>query len=342
MTIEVSDRFGVRNDPKMPELSDALNPDDVQRAFDHCLSFQELEHGNTRVQAIRVIRYKPGRRCLIEYDLSSAEEVSSEQEAITLIGKIRSRSSGQSAYRLLKLLWDAGFQSSCFDGISVPKPIGIVPNFRMWMQLKMPGTEATHLLTQAGSELLVRQIAEAAHKLHKAGVPTKRSHSMADELRILHEHLPKVAMKYPKWSSRIDRVLDAADRIGMAVPMPEVAGVHRDFYSDQVIVDESRLYLIDFDLYCQGDPGLDIGNFIGHIIEQSIRTFGDPCALQTLEQSMEECFVELSGEKTRIAVQTYATLTLVRHIYLSTLFPERCPFTEVLLEVCEQRLDVKS
>jgi len=38
-------------------------------------------------------------------------------------------------------------------------------------------------------------------------------------------------------------------------------------------------------------------------------------------------------------VRSYTTLTLVRHIYISTQIAERRPFTEALLELCEQRLD---
>ena len=104
----------------------------------------------------------------------------------------------------------------------------------------------------------------------------------------------------------------------------------------------SCLYLVDLDLYCDGDPGLDIGNFLGHITEQSLRVLGDPRALADLERAMEERFVELSGEATRAAVRAYATLTLVRHVYLSTLFAERRPFTGTLLELCEERLGVKT
>ena len=38
------------------------------------------------------------------------------------------------------------------------------------------------------------------------------------------------------------------------------------------------------------------------------------------------------------AVPTYHTLTLVRHISISTQFPERQHTTEPLLELCEARL----
>lgn len=144
----------------------------------------------------------------------------------------------------------------------------------------------------------------------------------------------------PAWQGRIDRLLKAAERLGASLPRLAPCGIHRDFYADQVIVDGTRIYIIDFDLYCEGNPGLDIGNFVGHVTEQSLRTFGDPLALAHLEQAMEDRFVALSGEPTRAAIRTYAALTLLRHIYLSTLFPERRAFTQDLLDLCEERLKV--
>ena len=162
---------------------------------------------------------------------------------------------------------------------------------------------------------------------------------MADELRILHEHLPRVAEGRPEWNRRIARLLGACDRLGTALPPPTTCGIHRDFYPAQVLVKNDRLFLLDFDLYCQGDPALDVGNFLGHLREMSLRHLGDSRALLGREHAMEERFVELAGPGTSPAVRVYTTLTLVRHVYLSTQFPERIPFTEVLLEMCEERLE---
>src|SRR5206468_7291369 len=186
-----------------------------------------------------------------------------------------------------------------------------------------------------GVELAAR-IAEAAHKLHCANVPTDRRHGMEDELEILHEHLSLVALARPEWRTRLARILAACDDLGASVAQPRRCGIHRDFYSSQVIVDRARVWLLDFDLYCQGDPALDIGNFVGHLTEQSLRTLGDPRALADREKAMEDRFVQLSGEATRAAVQAYATLTLVRHIYLSSRLPERVQLTERLIGLCER------
>jgi hypothetical protein len=294
------------------------------------------EGGFVHVRAIRVTRYKPSRRCVIDYDVD-VERRDLAAESVTLIGKVRARRFGKSGYRLLNSLWNAGFGSDSRDEIFVPEPIGTVSTFRMWLQRKVPGQVATVLLTGPDGAVLARRIAEMAHKLHQAGVPAERRHTMADELRVLREGLLTVAKVEPTWAGRIERILDACGRLGTAAPEPMPRGIHRDFYADQVIVDGPRLYLTDFDLYCYGDPGLDIGNFLGHLTEQSLRTLGDPVALADVERAMEDRFVELSGEATRPAVRTYATLTLARHVYLSTLFPERRPFTGSLLELCEER-----
>jgi hypothetical protein len=305
----------------------------VQRQLEYGLPSLTAANKAFQLRAIRVMRHKPGRRCLIEYEIERGGA-----EAITLIGKVRARGLDDSDCHLIASLWNAGFAADSPDGIGIPEPIGTIPAFQMWLQRKSPGTSATRLLIEPGGAELARRIAEAIHKLHQTGIPSARRHTMADELRILHARLPLVARMKPQWVNRLERILYACDRLGAATPEPLLRGIHRDFYADHVIVDGPRLYLVDLDLYCEGDPGLDVGNFVAHLTEQSLRTLGDPKALRDREQALEERFVDLAGEATRVAVRAYTTLTLVRHIYLSTQFTERRAFTERLLQMCEQRL----
>jgi len=163
---------------------------------------------------------------------------------------------------------------------------------------------------------------------------------MSDELRILHERIPLVTQQYPQWEKRLERIIEASNHLGENTPEPKCCGIHRDFYPDQVIINNSRLYLIDLDLYCEGNPALDIGNFIGHIQEYSLRTFGNSQVLQEYENVLAERFIQLTSDKFLTAIQSYTTLTLVRHIHISTQFAERRHFTEALLNLCEQRLGI--
>jgi len=332
MTIPVIDPFNITTDPNLSFLTAALNPITAQQELTKNLP-QPLQKSN--LCAIKVIRHKPGRRCLIEYNLTNPNN---STIPITLLGKVRAKGTDFKSYQLNKTLWQKEFTDNSNDGISIPEPIAIIPEFQMWLQRKVPGVTATKLLPQPQGIPLSKRIAEAIHKLHQAKIPPQRRHTIADELRILHERLPLVSQLKPQWETRLKQILAACDRVASITPEPQLLGIHRDFYPDQILVDNTRLYLLDLDLYCQGNPGLDIGNFIGHITEQSLRTLGNPEALVDRENALAERFIQLAGEALRPAIQSYTTLTLVRHIYISTQFPERCQFTESLLELCEQRL----
>jgi hypothetical protein len=339
LTTEVIDPIGVTRDPKMPFLTLALNPKEVKIQFEHNIPPKISKNGKIKIHEICVKRYKPGSRCLIEYKIEG-DGSNVSNGVIALIGKAISRGAKKSVFQIHNSLWNRGFNSESEDGVSIPEPIGIIPKFNMWLQRKVPGVVATSLLKETRGITLANRITEAIRKLHRMHVPPNRYHNMAKELSILENRLELVAQIEPKWKKRLERLFYYCEKLGYNTTVPILGGIHRDFYSDQVIVDGWRIYLIDFDMYCVGDPGLDIGNFLGHITEQSVRTLGNPDALMEVEQAMEDRFAELSGQETRPRVRVYKTLTLARHIYISTQFPDRRQFTEKLLELCEQRLSI--
>ncbi len=337
MTIRVEDPFDARSDPALPTLALALDPQEARRELKKRLSRLSSPDVSLRLRAIRVTRHKPGRRCVIEYDLGPKGDHYS-RSVTTVIGKIRAKRFGNESFRLLNELWQAGFGGENSDGVSVPEPLGVIPRFLMWCQRKVPGKPADALLPGEEGIALARKIAQAAYKVHCAGVTVDRRHTIQDELRILAQCFENASRLRPDSAARIGRIRKACERLASSVPERSLCGIHRDFYPAQVIVDVSHLYLIDFDLYCLGDPALDIGNFIAHMTEQALRELGDPGALQRQERAMEEAYIQLAGEPCHPALGAYTNLSLARHIYLSTQFPDRQRFTEALIELCESRL----
>ncbi len=338
--VSVTDPFGVTADAALPTLVAALDPKRAAAAFKHSLP-RLSGNGRLKLKAIRVVRHKPGKRCVVEYDLKVKPPREIEQ-VVTVIGKVRAKRSGNEGFRQLEMIWNAGFESNSADNISVPEPLSVISDFKMWVQRKVSGEVATKLISGPDGVALARRIAQALHKLHCANLPTERAHTMADELRILRECMEKLSASRPELAARISRLMTACERLGASMPEPKPCGIHRDFYPAQVLVDGSRLWLIDFDLFCLGDPGLDAGNFLGHVTEQALREHGCADALSEVEKAMEEKFVELHGEQVRSSVRAYATLTVARHIYLSRQFPERERTTMDLLRVCENRLGIEN
>lgn len=339
--IVVTDPFDAALDPDMPLVARALDPREIDRQFGRIGLHNGDDPEGRRLREITVVRHKPGRRCLIEYVFRDDEPARKTAPA-TLLGKLSARGPDTACYELSEALIDAGFQASCRDGVSVPAPVGIVPELHMWLQRKVPGRLATDALAGTNSIAVAARVAEAAHKLHNSDIRPRRRHNMADELRILHDRLRRLAGAEPAWDSRLSRLLDACDRLAAGVPDPDVRPIHRDFYPDQVLVDGNRLHLLDFDLCCFGDPALDIGNFAAHLKEFALRRMGDPEAMAPQENALVERFLELDGFDTRASIDAYITLTLARHVHISTQFPDRRNFTGDLLELCEQRLDIAS
>jgi len=328
VSVVTQDSFGVAGDARMPLLSRALDPVEVEHVLHGLAGWK-----GAAVHAIRVVRYKAGRRCLIEYDVELPSSAGG-----TLVAKARARGADRETFELHRELRHRGFDERSADAICVPEPIAVVPTLGLWLQRKVAGVPATERLRGADGPALARRLAEAAHKVHAAGAPTRREHTLADELRILHERLEALAVDQPDWAPRLKRVLAACDRLGKTTTATARGGIHRDFYPDHALLDGDRVYLLDFDLYCRGDLALDAGNCVGHITEQAVRTRGDPRAFAECEAALEERFVELNAAETRPAVRAYALLTLARHVYVSAQHFERRPFTARLLELCEERL----
>lgn len=319
------------SDEALPSLRAALDPSAARRELTERLGLHEA----AEVESIEVVRHKPGRRAIVEYRVTRPDGPVSEP--LTLLGKVRVRRYGKSGLRRQRSFWAAGFSAEAEDGISVPEPLGFIPDFRMWLQRKVPGTSATDLLETNGGVAAARRAAEIAHKVHQAAVPTDASHDLSDEVGILRQTLPLVEPWWPELSERIRRLLMACDRrVEAAQPNP-TCGIHRDFYGDQVLIDGDRAWLLDLDLYCLGDPALDAGNFLGHIIEQSIRTGDSSRSLTAAESALRERFLELDGDRLAPMVDLYTDLTLVRHVYLSAVRPERRSHTPAILAACEGR-----
>jgi hypothetical protein len=336
LSVPVIDPYGVGKDPALSFLADALDPGIAGERLRSCLL--PARGWDPELLEIRVTRLKAGRRAVVEYDLR-IEGDGPSSGPVTLLGKARAKGIRQESFRVLRDLGNAGFGAGSEDGVSVPEPVGVIPEFRMWLQRKVPGLPVARLLPGADGPGLAARIGEAIRKVHRAGVPAFRRHTMGDEIAILRDRLERVAVTHPAWKERLARLLSSCERLGAAVPGPEANGIHRDFYPDQVIADGERLYLVDFDDYCEGDPGLDAGNFTAHLTEQALRTLGDPEALRDREEAFLERFLQLAGKRHRAAADAYALLTLARHIYISGQFPDRRPFTERILDLCERRTD---
>jgi aminoglycoside phosphotransferase (APT) family kinase protein len=325
-------------DPAFAFVLPALERAHVERRFRSPLEARLGVPLRLEVRGIRVVRHKFNRRCLLEYDLW-IERAGGAPEPMPLLGKVRARGLDERSFQLQTILWNQGFGAESPDGIGVPEPMAVVPELKMWLQRRVPGESPLALLSRESAVETARRILHAVGRLHLAGAVPVRVHTLADELRILRERLGPLARTRPKLAPRLSRVLAGCERLAHSVPAVAERVIHRDFYPDQVLVDRDRIYLLDLDLVSRGDPALDVGNFLAHLVEHGLRACGGETAFAAAAAELEAGFARLHpGTDARAAVRAYTTLSLARLVEIGTRFPEREPFTDALLELCEARL----
>src|SRR5512134_1012389 len=114
------DTTAVARDLGIPGIARALDFEAAARWLEPHLARLATPPGRVRLRSLRAVRHKPGRRCLIEYELD-VERRGTPAECIVVLGKMRSRGLDHATLRLVETLWKRAFSDSSPDRISVPE-----------------------------------------------------------------------------------------------------------------------------------------------------------------------------------------------------------------------------
>lgn len=289
------------------------------------------------IETATLKRYKTKRRALIEY------RITTNQGCQCLVGKYRSKGLDKRSYRVQKHLWEMGFNRDAT--VSVPEVLGQLPELHIWFQRHINGQSLEAVLLPTNGRLadIGKAVANAICTLHRSHVAHDLSLPIwheTNELNILQERLTLAQSILPQWTERIAKVLAECREIAKKLENQPFVSVHRDFYQDQVLEiygKPAHIALLDLDLLCLAHAALDAGNYLAHIKELALRHYADVNALSAHEAAFKNEFLTQSEISEEI-VEIYTTLSLARHIYLSTQFEARQQTTETLLKLCEAHL----
>lgn len=340
----VSDPLGAARDSDLPLLPGALDAAAMQRHLGALLA--PHSPAALELESISVLRHKPGRRALIEYQVVVPPPApGAAQSRMRVLGKHRMRGLDSRTAGVMRALRERGLagEASAVPGaplVRVAEPLGEIPELHLWIQRREAGSPATALLALPSGAALAARIGAGLARLHAAELRSKRDHPLAQELAVLRERLEVVAAEQPAWRERSERIAAACERLAARLPDTARTGIHRDFYSDQVVVDGAALTIVDLDLFAYGDPALDAGNFLAHLTEQALREHGEPEALADREHAFREAYLSRAPSADAQSVRTYEVLSLARLLQVSRRIPERRATTEALFDWIEHRLDL--
>ena len=205
--------------------------------------------------AVHVVRYKPARKCLFRYELTWAGGAAPSRPAV-VYAKVARRSKFERTRHILGRICAAA------DGLvfELPEPLGFVPELCMELFSPVAGVPFSTLAAADHFPALCRRVAAALHQLHALPIDIGREHGAAANAARVAAGAAEFAALLPAERPRIaalGRALRA--RLG-ALPASRPGLIHGDFHGDNVVVDGTRLGLLDLEGCATGDPADDVGS----------------------------------------------------------------------------------
>lgn len=245
---------------KLPTLADASDPQRLREILTPVL--QKQAGTPIRVEEVRVdtVRLRK-RRGVLRYTVRVHQN--GQEHTRGLYGKVYRFARGEPVWRLMEALSRNGFHHDSADGISIPRVTGYLPELSLLIQDEVGGRTVTQHLDTPRAEIAVRRMAAAVAKLHNTrGIDPGEPYTLSDYLSRCHPPHDELCDRFPDLRPFIEQIVgEAGKRLESFAGAPSTL-VHGDLHLAQVLVDEGRTWMIDFDACCVADPAADLGNVL--------------------------------------------------------------------------------
>jgi hypothetical protein len=221
---------------------------------------------NTEVTA-SLIRDIGTGRFTVEYRIGGRPRV---------FAKLYQDDAGNRSYRVLRGLWNAGFD----DGgtYQIPKPLDYSETDRVLIMGGVEGSEMTSLIGGEESLLVegVRRAARWLARLHCSVVREGREGDFSAELLKLSNRLIKAVGQHPQESRGLLEMTRDLRRLAKHLPeRRQVVQIHGRFRYDHVLLGRDSVGVIDWDRSCPSDPALDLAEFLHLMRSITFKVTGD-------------------------------------------------------------------
>jgi aminoglycoside phosphotransferase (APT) family kinase protein len=296
-------------DPGLKKLPQAMDKKVISRYLENALIDVEGFKKPVFISRIRVVSYKPERRCQIEYHVRLG---STSAPAFKLYGKLyNSLERSESAYENLVFLKQLAQQHNTFDRAQHENPFRI-PELKAVFVPEIKGKSFYNLLRERPSKIIIEKIASGLKAFHNAKPPFCKDHFWVNELEILTKWISVVEFFFPLHYGAVIKIYETLAKNQDAGNPVSTGIVHGDFYDKQVIVSGDDVLFIDFDAIAKGDPASDIGNFIAHLTLRGLQLKNDPDYFDPFGKKLISAYAGTKNSDFNRMVMIYKSATLLR------------------------------
>jgi hypothetical protein len=257
-------------EPALPAVSPLTDPEQARELLERAIR-SGSSYPDVHVAAAhpKVARAKASRTTVL-YEL----EYSPPDPGLPspVIAKTYRGDKGANAYRGMHDLWSSKLGRSRV--VSVAEPLAFIPDLNVLLQGPVRGADTTlkGLIRSAfasGSpgaldevSAYVDKTAAGLAELHTSGVTSGDAVTWADRVADVEETVGRAAALSPGIDEAAAALLTRVGREAAEHPADAPVPTHGSFRPNQVLLHAGEIGFIDFDRFCQAEPGLDVASFL--------------------------------------------------------------------------------
>jgi aminoglycoside phosphotransferase (APT) family kinase protein len=287
---------------------------------------------------VHVVRYKPERKCLLRYELTSAGTDPTQPPAVVW-ARVARRSKFERTRNNLSRLHAA----ATGIGFDLPQPLGVVPEMAMELFGHVPGVALFASVQRADFSGLCRRVGEALGRFHKLPVEVEEVFDGDAQAKRLTENAVEFAWMLPAEAKRIATIeREIVRRLQMGTSSP-LRVIHRDFHGDNILVaEDGRLALLDFEDCAMGEPADDVGSNWAQLTWHVHKAGARSAVTAAARRAFVDGYLETSETRTSSQLPTYAAMHCFLYAHQCLRHPRdvaRHEDAQAMLTACEQVLE---
>jgi hypothetical protein len=250
-------------DPEFPHLVRLGSPSYVAGMFKSLGITHDLNH----LPVITPIRYRPGERHVLRYEIHSSEMIPGRGQL--LYAKLYSNAlDAAKAFGIANRVVD--WLQANNQGLHGNRPEAISQEDSVIFYPHAPGIPLSHQLHRSPRwlEVQLNTIGRGLAMLHD-GPETLQSelkqNTYTNEVKVVKRASEHIQVLLPETYDKILEILAQAEEHYSHLPQEKPTFTHSDFKADHLLYTPQGLTLIDFDTCKLADPALDIGKFLADL-----------------------------------------------------------------------------
>lgn len=260
-------------DMRLPQLRTLVDPTTI---LPYLQAYSDLNKMD--IPRITVLKYKPEKRCVIRYDLSGHVDKSRSIRKLSLIGKTFCDDRGRETFQIMRFLRRSG--------LPVPEPFSYIPELKLLLSEALQGRELESLVEEPDFPVYVKGAAKTVAELHTVTVDPKivETVSLEEEADSFARLVERFQQECPPLKKKITRLASTIFRKLKNCRGEPLTFVHGELDPSQLIVHDSKIWVVDFDFSKVSHPATDVGRFLAYLNRLSLKLYGDPGRLGRMEK----------------------------------------------------------